>query len=128
MLCHEQKTVRSADPTKSAGMTEQQAIDHLHSHLPREALFTVAQRRMIESRIDRGSLRSEPLQCDLSSEWVVSISQFPYVHSTFNAELHLAVDGALKHFSQSRDSQAKPSKIMAPSFAPQGQQQDRQVG
>ena len=108
-------------------MTEQQAIDHLHSHLPREALFTIAQRRMIESRIDRESLRSDPLQCDLSSEWVVSISQFPYVHSTCNAELDLAVDRALKHFSESRDVQAKPAKIMAPSVAAH-QQQDRQVG
>jgi hypothetical protein len=122
-------TGRNACPTKEWwNMTEQQAIDHLHSHLPREALFTVAQRRMIESRIDRQSLRCEPLQCDMSSEWVVSISQYPYVHSTFNVELHLAIDGALKHFSESRDVQAKPAKIMAPSVAPHQQQHDRQVG
>ena len=110
-------------------MTEQQAIDHLHSRLPREALFTVTQRRMIESRIDRQSLRSEPLHCDMSSEWIVSVSEFPYVHSTCNAELDLAVDGALTHYSQSRHSQAKPPKIMAPSAVGQDEdQQDRQVG
>jgi hypothetical protein len=110
-------------------MTEQQAIDHLHSRLPREALFAVAQRRIIESRIDRQSLRSEPLHCDMSSEWIVSISEFPYVHSTFNAELALAVDGALKHYAESSERQTKPPKIMAPSAVGQDQHQhDRQVG
>ena len=110
-------------------MTEQQAIDHLHSRLPREALFAVAQRRIVESRIDRQSLRCDPVHCDMSSEWIVSISEFPYVHSTFNSELDLAVDGALKHYADSRDLQTKPPKIMAPSaVAGRPDQQDRQVG
>ena len=110
-------------------MTEQQAIDHLHSKLPREALFAIAQRRIIESRIDRQSLRADPVRWEMSSEWIVSISEFPYVHSTFNAELALAVDGALKHHAESRDSQTKPSKIMTPSAVAHDQKrQGRQVG
>src|SRR5437763_529684 len=92
------RSARRTPRMRDFDMTEQQAIDHLHSRLPREALFTVTQRRMIESRIDRQSLRSEPLHCDMSSEWIVSVSQFPYVHSTCNAELDVAVNGALTHF------------------------------